>query len=170
MKTALKLLILIVLLQSCTNNEVVTEFEPVNWDKRTPITMPADSLLVSGSTYLSVYSQIYSQNEHRVLDLTATVSMRNTNKEDTIYVESAEYYGTSGKPIRSYFDHPIFIKPMETIEIVITQSDIEGGTGGNFLFDWKTLKRSHEPLFESVRLSAAGSQVVSFTTNGKRLD
>ena len=42
-----------------------------------------DSLL-KGSSYLSVYSQVYNETEHKTYNLTATVSIRNVNSNDTI--------------------------------------------------------------------------------------
>ena len=56
---------------------------------------------------------------------------------------------------------------METVEIVIDESDKEGGTGANFLFNWSIKPNSTEPFFESVMLSTSGQQGISFTTQGK---
>ena len=62
---------------------------------------------------------------------------------------------------------PIFITPMETINIVIYQTDNAGGTGANFLVNW-TLndKAANPPLIEAVMKSTAGQQGISFTTRG----
>ncbi|NNF19322.1 MAG: DUF3124 domain-containing protein, partial [Flavobacteriaceae bacterium] len=120
MKHTSTILILALLLLSCNEEVKVTSNDPVNWEKRTAHSIPGDSLK-SGSSYLSVYSQIYSQTEHRTHDLTATVSMRNINKSDTIYVDKTEYFDTHGNLIRTYFDKTIFILPLETVEIVIEE-------------------------------------------------
>ena len=133
------------------------------------ITYTLEDSMISGSTYLSVYSEIYSQSEHRTHNLTATVSMRNTNLSDTVFIDKAAYFDTHGNPIRSYFDKPVFIAPMETVEIVIDEVDREGGTGANFLFNWRIKPTSNEPLFEGVMISTSGQQGLSFTTQGKRL-
>ena len=154
---------------SCTKPIEVSSIDPVNWDKRT-IEINATDSMVRGTTYLSVYSQIYSQTEHRTHNLTATVSMRNTNKTDTVFLRNAEYFNTSGTSIRTYFDKPIFILPMETVEIVIDEHDQEGGTGANFIFDWSIKPSTNEPLFEGIMISTSGSQGLSFTTQGKRVN
>ncbi len=161
-------LLLIITLFSCKEQVAISSIDPNNWEKRTVATPFADSLL-AGSTYLSVYSQIYSQTEHKTHDLTATISMRNVNKTDTIFVTSAAYFNTNGTRIRSYFGKPIFIAPMETVEIIIDERDQEGGTGANFLFDWSVKPTSTEPLFEAVMISTSGQQGLSFTTQGKKL-
>ena len=156
-------------LLACNQPETVSSIDPVNWQARAVPSLPSDSL-TSGTTYLSVYSQIYSQTEQRTHDLTVTVSLRNTNVRDTIFVEKAEYYDTTGKLIRTYFDKAIFVAPLETVEIVIDGIDREGGTGANFLFDWKIAPDIQEPLFEAIMISTLGQQGLSFTTQGKRIN
>ena len=127
----------------------------------------SDSLL-QGASYLSVYSQIYNQTEHKTYNLTATVSIRNVNRYDTIYIDNAEYFNTRGHAIRKYFKKTLYLAPMETVEIVIAEKDKEGGTGANFHFDWRIKPSSNEPLFEAVMISSFG-QGLSFTTQGKRI-
>lgn len=168
MRNTLGILLLILSTQSCQEKKEVSSVDPVNWSKRM-VDHPLNELLTHGTTYLSVYSQIYSQSEHRTHDLTVTVSMRNTTLADTVFIEKAEYFDTSGKSIRTYFDQPIFIAPMETVEIVIDEMDKEGGTGANFLFNWRIKPESNEPLFEGVMISTSGQQGLSFTTQGKRV-
>ncbi len=168
MNRVLNILLLTLLIHSCQNKGEVNSSDPVNWDKRTIKYVLSDSL-THGSTYMSIYSQIYSQTEHITHDLTATVSMRNTNISDTVFLKKALYFNTKGHLIRTYFDKTIFIAPMETIEIVIDERDQEGGTGANFLFDWTIKPNSNEPYFEGIMISTSGQQGLSFTTKGIRL-
>jgi hypothetical protein len=166
MKKISPVLLVFVALMSCQEKTVGSdEVTPVNWNKRSANLTTSDSLQ-QGVTYLSVYSQIYSRSEHRRHDLTATVSLRNVSIEDTIYVSRAQFFGTEGKLIRTYFDQPIFILPLETVEIVIQEVDNEGGTGGNFIFEWMINPGTPEPLFEAVMISTSGQQGISFTTRG----
>ena len=152
---------------SCEHNKEISSISPINWEKRT-LSGLKDSLKL-GKTYLSVYSQIYSTTEHRTHSLTVTVSMRNTNLNDTIFINSASYFDTEGSLLRTYFDKPIYLKPMETVEIVIDEMDKQGGTGANFVFDWGISKTSNEPLFEGVMISTSGQQGLSFTTQGQKI-
>jgi hypothetical protein len=153
------------LLLGCNpSTEKMTPLE-INWSKRKVKLVQQDSM-DSGTTYLSVYSEIYERSEHRTFDLTATVSLRNINSEDSVFVKSACYYNTHGELIRSYFDYPIFIAPMETVEIVISETDKDGGSGANFLFDWSVKSGIHPPFFEAVMISTIGNQGISFTTTG----
>ncbi|MBE0424101.1 MAG: DUF3124 domain-containing protein [Lutibacter sp.] len=155
-------------INSCNQKKGISSIHQENWENRT-IDFTLNDSLMSGNTYLSVYSQIYSQSEHRTQNLTATVSMRNINLTDTVYVFKATYFDTHGKEIRFYLKKPIFLAPMETAEIVIDEVDKEGGTGANFLFGWKVKKNANEPYFEAVMISTSGQQGLSFTTQGRRI-
>ncbi|KKN46411.1 hypothetical protein LCGC14_0673190 [marine sediment metagenome] len=133
------------------------------------ITTPISDSLDMGHTFLSIYSSVYMRNEKEQSDLTVTVSLHNPNRDEEVFIDKAVYYNTQGDPIRTYFDRTIFIKPMETVQIVIDGVDKEGGTGANFIFDWKKKPNSNEPLFEAVMINTFGSQGLSFVTEGKRI-
>lgn len=168
MKKVFSIVAFLFLLLSCEKKKELSSIDPINWENRVANYSVKDSLII-GESYLSVYSQIYSQTEHITHDLTVTVSMRNANSKDTIYIDKAEFFDTHGKSIRTYFNKSIFIAPMETVEIVIDETNREGGTGGNFLFDWKIKPNSIEPLFEAIMISTSGQQGLSFSTEGKRI-
>ncbi len=169
MKQIISVLLMGLMFCACGEQQEISSVNPVNWERRT-IDFPLSDSLLTGTTYLSIYSQIYSQSEHKTHDLTATVSIRNTDLNDTIYIEKAEYFDTGGKSIRTYFESHIFLAPMETVEIVIDENDQEGGTGANFIFDWRAKADTNAPLFEGVMISTSGQQGLSFTTQGIRLD
>lgn len=146
----------------------ISSVDPVNWARRSASPKAGDSL-VNGASYLSVYSEIYSQSEHRTHNLTATVSMRNTSRNDTLFIETAAFFDTAGHPIRNYFNHTIYIAPLETVEIVVDEHDQQGGTGGNFLFDWHVKPGADPPLFEAIMISTSGQQGLSFATRGVQI-
>jgi hypothetical protein len=85
---------------------------------------------------------------------------------DTIHILNADYYNTAGENIRKYVKEPIFVKPMETIEIVIGERDLEGGSGANFIVDWAIQNVKNPPLIEAVMISTNGQQGLSYTTRG----
>jgi len=154
---------------SCENKQEISSINPENWSKRTADISQKDSLEY-GKSYLPVYSQIYSISQHQKFNLTGMISLRNTSEKDTIYLLKATYFNTHGAAIRSYFEKPIYLAPMETTEIVIDELDIEGGTGSSFIIEWKTPKGCPEPLFEGVMNSLQGTQGLSFITFAKRIE
>ncbi len=140
--------------------------ESVNWDSKR-INLDSVKNLTTGYSYLSVYSEIYDLTDESTHLLTATVSIRNTSERDSLFLTIADYYNTKGELIRSYLEHPVFLIPLETIEIVIPRRDMSGGTGANFVFHWGTKNPKYEPLFEAVMIWTTGTQGISFTTHGK---
>lgn len=160
--------LLLVFLYSCHEKKKHFVVKPVNWEKR--ITdLNVEELPCKGTSYLSVYSEIYDMSDETKHLLTATVSMRNTSLTDSLFILKADYFNTSGALIRSYVNKPIFLVPMETLEIVINRRDTSGGSGANFIFDWAMRKENAEPLFESVMIWTTGNQGVSFLTKGVKL-
>lgn len=161
------LFLLFTLLFACNIAVKNNEPEQPDWKKRFASPNGSDSLEF-GKSYLSIYSQIYSSTETKAYNLTAMVSIRNTSETDTIFVLKADYYDTNGKLIQKYIKKPIYLAPMETVEIIINEKDILGGTGSNFIFDWNMKENSSTPLFEAVMNSTLGQQGLSFTTQGVR--
>jgi hypothetical protein len=168
MKTTILIVVTLFFCISCIEKRQLSSTDPVNWEKKMVKQMPADTL-ETGSTFLSIYSQIFMRTEEDSADLTATVSLHNPNVSDTLYINKAVYYNTKGEAIRTYFNSTIYVMPMETVQIVIDGVDNEGGTGANFIFDWQIRQNSVAPLFEAVMISTYGQQGISFVTEGKRI-
>ncbi len=168
MKTKYLVILLMFLFFNCKHREGTDSKNFENWTKRKVHTTLKDSLEY-GKSYLSIYSEIYSFTESKKISLTSMISLRNTSDLDTIYVLKAEYFDTEGTSIRKYFDFPIFLKPLETAEIIIDEVDVSGGTGSNFIFEWKIPKNSPEPIFEAVMSSTMSQQGLSFISQSKRI-
>ncbi|MAB39371.1 MAG: hypothetical protein CL528_06375 [Aequorivita sp.] len=161
------------MLVGCDDPKEISSFNPNHWEDHYAdpevLGLLKDSLQ-NGKTYLSIYSHIYSFTLEKSQNLTAMVSLRNVSDSDTIYISKADYYNTKGELIRSYFEKPIQLKPVETVEIVIDETDEHGGSGANFIFEWTTKATTPEPIFEAVMTSLRGSQGLSFTTQGRRIE
>ena len=169
MKRVIVLFIVFYGFYSCNETSNGDGYEKIDWSTRQANIQPTDSL-ESGKSYLSVYSQIYSYSQHKMYNLTAMISIRNTSAKDTMYLSKVDYFDTHGTLLKTYFENPVYLTPMETLDIVINEVDIAGGTGGNFIFDWQTPKNSPEPIFEGVMTSTSGQQGLSFLTQAKRID
>lgn len=175
MHTKIYILIIGLLLISCQTNQKAPDpledkvIPMVNWQDKYYDFQDTDKLY-RGSSYLSVYSEIYMYSGTKTYNLTATVSLKNIYPKDSVYITKASYYNTQGELIQTYVNRPIVLKPMETLEIVIGQKDTKGGSGGNFYFDWSTTKEHLEPHFEAVMISTTGQQGLSFTSQGIRIN
>lgn len=158
-----------VLFLSCIESKSTREIKPINWEEREISMTKMDSFNL-GQSYLSVYSEIYSITEHRTINLTATVSLRNISPTQEVYLLNASYYNTSGELLRTYFNKPVALKPLETLEIIIDENNKHGGSGANFVFDWAVKDENDpEPHFEAVMISTSGQQGISFLTQGVKL-
>ncbi len=169
MRNILVFAVMVVAAFACRNEARQLPVTKVNWEARNAAAIIPDSL-ETGSTYLSVYSQIYSGSQERLVDLTATISIRNPNAKETLFINTIDYYNTEGDRIRSYLSYPVFILPMETVEIIIQHNDNEGGTGANIIFDWGKTPVAADPVFEAVMISTYGQIGLSFVTQGIPLD
>lgn len=168
MKHYIYLAVLLFVLACNSDRKEQDSSDLVDWKARTASIDHLDSLEF-GRTYLSIYSQVYSHSEHTTHNLTSMASLRNTSPTDTIYLLRADYFDTKGTLLRTYFDKTVYLSPLETVEIIIDEIDEKGGTGSNFIIDWKIPQTASEPLFEGIMNSTMGQQGLSFTTQGKRI-
>tara|TARA_R110001583_G_scaffold36536_6_gene120306 strand:+ start:93511 stop:94062 length:552 start_codon:yes stop_codon:yes gene_type:complete len=157
------------ILVACKEINDIDDQHHDNFEKRTVAMSTLDSL-ESGVSYLSVSSQLYSLSEHKAHNFTITASIRNISLTDTMYITKAKYLDTNAKPLHTYFNQPIFVAPLETLEIVIDEVYHDKSTGASFIFDWKIKPKSKEPVFEGIMISTYGNQGLSFTTQGQRID
>ncbi|MEM6318276.1 MAG: DUF3124 domain-containing protein [Bacteroidota bacterium] len=118
------------------------------------------------TVYVPIYSDIYSQSRDTRVYLTATLSIRNTSLTDSMYLKEIDYYDTGGQLVREYIDNNLLLTPMQSIDYVIEENDVAGGTGANFILVWGAKEDNLKPLFQGVMLSTAGQQGISFLTEG----
>ena len=126
------------------------------------------SFLLERSVYVPIYSHVYYQSGRPYL-LEATLSVRNTNLDRPVFVRSVRYYDSHGNLVKDHLDRLIRLDPLETVEFLVKEHDIEGGSGANFVVDWSATEQVNEPLIEAVMVGAVGTQGIAFRTEGKNL-
>lgn len=138
-------------------------------DTPLPIVVVDPEKVVMGQTvYVPIYSHIYRYNsQNRVLSLSATLSIRNTDSLNSIVITSVRYYDTDGQLLRQDIDHPVALKPLASTSLFVPTSDTRGGVGANFIVDWVAEKLVSEPVIEAVMISTSSSQGISFISPGK---
>src|SRR3954466_3766779 len=100
------------------------------------IKIDTTDLINKHSVYVPVYSHIYSETGESAIDLTATLSIRNTSYTDSFYVTDVIYYGSQGEVVKRYIDSSLLVKPMTSIEFVVEGTESKGGAGANFVVNW----------------------------------
>jgi hypothetical protein len=124
--------------------------------------------LSSGQTvYVPVYSHIYSGVKGRPFDLTATLSIRNTDPQNTILITAAEYYDSDGKLVHDYLDAQVALQPLQTTRYIVAEQDRRGGSGANFIVKWKASLKVNPPIIEAVMIGTRSGQGISFISRGQ---
>lgn len=125
-------------------------------------------ILSKGQTiYVPAYSHIYSGDRERPFLLTVTVSIRNIDPKHSIKVTTVDYYETQGRLLKKFLNASVVLKPLESIRYVIPQKDETGGSGANFIVEWKTDNLVNAPIVETVMIGTQSQQGVSFTSRGQ---
>ena len=136
----------------------------------TPLTLHADdkSGLSGGQTiYVPAYSHIYSGNRERPFLLTVTLSIRNIDPKRQIKIIAVDYYETQGKLLKKHLDKPVILNPLESVRYIIPERDESGGSGANFIVEWKSNKYVNPPIVESIMIGTKSQQGLSFTSRGR---
>ncbi|WP_167321384.1 DUF3124 domain-containing protein [Syntrophobacter fumaroxidans] len=128
----------------------------------------AEVKLLRGQTvYVPAYSHIYHGDREVPFYLTVTLSVRNTDPEHPISITAVEYHDNDGKLLTNYLKAAVKLAPMGSIHYIVKESDRSGGAGANFIVRWRSESKVTEPLIESVMISTATQQGISFTSRGQ---
>lgn len=129
-----------------------------------------DIQLSKGQTvYVPAYSHIYSGNREIPFLLTVTLSIRNIDLDHPITITVVDFYETQGKFLKKYLDKPVQLGPLESTRYIVPQKDKSGGSGANFLVEWKSEKAVNPPIIESVMIGTQFQQGISFTSRGQAI-
>ncbi|MDT0630820.1 DUF3124 domain-containing protein [Rubrivirga sp. S365] len=123
--------------------------------------------VVGQTVYVPAYSHIFHQDGTRELDLTTTLSVRNTDPERAITVASVGYYDSGGRRVRGYAERPFQLGPLSSEAFVVEARDRTGGVGATFLVEWEAAAEVSPPIVEAVMVSTAQNQGISLLTRGR---
>jgi Protein of unknown function (DUF3124) len=118
------------------------------------------------SVYVPAYSSLVDSGGQALLNLSVTLSVRNTSPTLSLVVEHIDYYDTAGNLVQHYIPATIAVRPFGTIEILIPTNDVRGGTGANFVVDWGATAPTSEPVIETVMVGASGGRGFAFISPG----
>jgi hypothetical protein len=128
---------------------------------------PLPALSTGQIVYVPIYSEIYNQSPQTVSQLTATLSIRNTDSKHPLIIDSINYYDSSGQKIKAYLSDPIKLAPLASTAVVVSQLDQTGGVGANFMVSWGATEPLNPPVIEAVMISTASQQGLSFVSVGR---
>ncbi|WP_373501775.1 DUF3124 domain-containing protein [Desulfococcus sp.] len=119
------------------------------------------------SLYVPVYSHIFIGDRKMSFNLSANLSIRNTDPDQSLTVTSVRYYDSEGTLVRAFLADPKPINPMGSAYFFIPASDTSGGWGANFIVTWSSRVPVNTPIVECVMTGMKGSHSISFITKGK---
>lgn len=135
-----------------------------------PAEPPAPPHEAGAVVYVPVYSSIYVAEGNQTLNLTVTLSVRNTDREAPIAVTSVRYYDTGGRMLHSYVESPTQLAPLASADTVVRESDTRAGVGGSFIVEWQAGEDVAEPIIEAIMIGSAFQQGISFVSAGRVLE
>jgi hypothetical protein len=170
MKKTIVILLLIIASASCMNKrrDYVQPNQPRDFD---PGVMREDMTPVksiSGQVlYMPVYSNIPYQIDTGMFDMSAFVSIHNTDINSKLELSQVLYFNQDGKLVDDFLKgQKVYIEPLATKEFYIPYED-KSGTGANFLIEWIADTLITEPLIESVTLNLKPNNTVAIKSQGR---
>ena len=130
------------------------------------VRLPAEAVAEGQRVYVPVYSHIYFDGGQPFL-LETTLSVRNTDSQNPIIITSVKYFDTKGAPLKEYLSGPLVLAPLETAEFLVEKADISGGSGANFLVDWRGEEQVTSPHIEAIMIGVDGPRTVSIARSGR---
>ncbi len=165
------LVIAFIFLTSCTSSESPPKSQSDNNQvnpSQKVVTLDKNFQIAMGQTiYVPIYSHIYHGDQQKILDLSATLSIRNTDLNKPIIITSVRYYDSNGKLVKQYLEQPIQLDALGSTDFFIDRTDTSGGLGANFIVEWVAQTEVSEPIAEAVMIATEFQQGVSFVSPGK---
>ena len=118
--------------------------------------------------YVPVYSRLFL-SKTTTWELAASLSIRNTDPGQSIYVYEIDYIDTAGDLLEQYLETPHELDPLATVTLTLPQSDVRGGAGANFLVRWSGADDVNQPIIEVVMAGIRGTQSLSFIGSGQEI-
>ena len=123
-----------------------------------------------GTVFVPAYSAILYGDLSKEFNLAITLSIHNTDMKNSIVIDTIDYYNAKGKIIFSYLkNRKIILKPLETYNMGVKESDKRGGIGANFIVKWSASGRVNRPIIETIMIATRAQQGISFTSRGETI-
>lgn len=121
---------------------------------------------MAAEVYVPVYSRLVYSEGRGVIELSALLTIRNTDPTSPIVIEAVRYYDSSGKLLRDEVSAPGVLAPMASASLLLKKSDEAGGTGASYLVRWRSANPVTEPVLEVLMADLSMSHSLAFTSRG----
>jgi Protein of unknown function (DUF3124) len=161
-----------IIITACSDRPVSLQQQPSSECANPLPTVTLDrTKIVTGQTvYVPIYSHIYHYNNRdNAINLSATLSIRNTDLKNSMIITAVRYYDTKGQLLRNEIPSPVELRSLASTDFFIAANDTSGGVGANFIVEWVAQTMVEEPIIEAVMISTSSTQGISFISRGKVL-
>ncbi len=117
--------------------------------------------------YVPAYSHIYTGDREKPFLLTVTLSIRNIDPKSPIRISVVDYYETQGKLLKRFIDQHVTLNTLESLRYIISEKDRSGGSGANFMVEWKSEVPVNPPIVETIMIGTQFGQGISFASRGR---
>lgn len=121
------------------------------------------------TAYVPVYSSIHWGSDKVLVDLSVTLTIRNTSQNRELALYSVAYFDSTGRKIRDFVESPSSLSPMATANFVIQQRDTTGGVAASFRIETASADEANDALIEAVMIGQYGNAGISFPLPAKVL-
>lgn len=128
-----------------------------------PVPLKELQIVTGRIIYVPIYSHIaLPGTEKRILYLSATLSIRNTDQQQRIIITSVTYYDAHGAVVEEYLTESFALASLALTEVIVPQLDTRGGSDANFLVKWVAETTVSAPLIEAIMAGTMGNYSFAF--------
>ena len=134
---------------------------------------PANSeiQLSAGETiYVPIYSNVFSGPKKLPFQLAAMLSIRNTDPKYPITILRVDYYDNNGSIVEKYIENHFELGPFASMHFYVKEYDKRGGTGANFIVQWRSANKVNKPIIQGIMLGLSYGQGLSFICPGQPIE
>ncbi|WP_416673000.1 DUF3124 domain-containing protein [Egbenema bharatensis] len=137
-------------------------------DQFNTVVVETETIVTGQMVYVPVYSHVYQRNVNNpVMQLSATLSFRNTDLENSLILTAVRYYDSQGELVRNALERPIELPALASVDYLVEAEDTSGGIGANFIVEWVAATTVTEPVIEALMIATTGNQGISFISPGR---
>lgn len=124
-----------------------------------------EEVAMGQTVYVPVYSHVYHDGG-KELFLEVTLSIRNTDSDESIVVDSVRYHDSAGALISNYIEKSAILGPLASVDFLVERRSRAGGVGAKFLIEWVAETPVQEPIIEAVMVGKDANRAIAFVRAG----
>jgi hypothetical protein len=122
------------------------------------------------TVYVPAYSHVYGGPSSHVLNLSTTLTVRNTDPRKPIRVLSIHYYNSRGQLVRELLEKPMSLAALASTHVIVAERDETGGPGPCFLVKWSATEPVSPVLVQGIMVTTKSGLGLSFLTQGVEIN